>query len=91
MGKAKATAKAGKGAKGKKGSAKGSSKASKKSLRLVTKPPKMKCCGSKSRCGRCPLRMLKEGTLPAGYTVKHRRLVRVDGRTFTKKDVAKAA
>lgn len=86
MGKAKATAKSGKGAKGKK-----AGKGSKQTLRLVTKPPKMKCCGSKSRCGRCPLRMLKDGTLPSGYTVKHRRLVRVDGRKFTKKDVAKAA
>ncbi|WP_165821090.1 hypothetical protein [Nocardioides gansuensis] len=41
------------------------------------KLPKKKCCVSKSRCGRCPLRMLKEGTLPDGYTVKKRRLVKV--------------
>ena len=33
---------------------------------------------SKDRCQRCPLRMLKEGTLPDGYTVKKRRLVKVD-------------
>ena len=28
--------------------------------------PKSKCCVSKSRCKRCPIRMLKEGTLPDG-------------------------
>ena len=43
----------------------------------VAKLPKKKCCESKSRCNRCPLRMLKEGTLPAGYTVKKRKLVKV--------------
>ncbi|GGF55871.1 hypothetical protein GCM10011519_32270 [Marmoricola endophyticus] len=41
------------------------------------KPPKTKCCVSSSKCGRCPLRMLKEGTLPEGYAVKKRRLVTV--------------
>ena len=55
------------------------------------KLPKTKCCVSKSKCGRCPLRMLKEGTLPAGYTVKKRKLVRVDGKKVTKKKLAKAA
>jgi hypothetical protein len=55
------------------------------------KLPKLKCCESKDRCGRCPLRMLKEGSLPDGYTVKHRRLVRVDGKKVTKKKLAKAA
>jgi hypothetical protein len=39
--------------------------------------PKKKCCVDKPRCGRCPLRMLAEGTLPAGYTVKKRQLVKV--------------
>ena len=39
--------------------------------------PKKKCCVSKPRCRRCPLRMLAEGTLPAGYTVKKRKLVKV--------------
>ena len=43
----------------------------------VAKLPKKKCCESKSKCGRCPLRMLKEGTLPEGYTVHKRRLVKV--------------
>lgn len=57
----------------------------------VRKLPKMECCVSKSKCGRCPLRMLKDGTLPAGYTVKKRKLVRVDGKKVTKKKLAKAA
>ena len=39
--------------------------------------PKKKCCQDKPRCKRCPLRALAEGTLPAGYTVKKRRLVKV--------------
>jgi hypothetical protein len=42
----------------------------------VAKKPKKKCCEDKPRCTRCPLRMLAEGTLPKGYTVKHRRLVK---------------
>lgn len=41
------------------------------------KLPKSKCCLSSPRCKRCPIRMLKEGTLPDGYTVKKRRLVKV--------------
>lgn len=41
------------------------------------KLPKKKCCESRSKCGRCPLRMLKEGTLPEGYTVHRRKLVKV--------------
>lgn len=57
----------------------------------VRKLPKTECCVSKSKCGRCPLRMLKEGTLPDGYTVKKRKLVRVDGKKLTKKKLAKAA
>ena len=55
------------------------------------KLPKTKCCVSKSKCGRCPLRMLKDGTLPEGYTVKKRELVRVDGKKVSKKKLAKAA
>lgn len=43
--------------------------------------PKKKCCLSTPRCTRCPLRMLAEGTLPEGYTVKKRKLVKVDGGT----------
>lgn len=53
--------------------------------------PKLECCESKSKCGRCPLRMLKEGTLPDGYTVKRRKLVTLDGTKVTKKKLAKAA
>ena len=63
----------------------------KKSSGKVAKLPKMECCVSKSKCGRCPLRMLKEGTLPAGYTVRKRKLVRADGKKVTKKKLAKAA
>ncbi|PRZ38575.1 hypothetical protein CLV47_12042 [Antricoccus suffuscus] len=40
--------------------------------------PKKKCCVSKKRCERCPIRLLKEGKLPDGYTVKKRRLVKAD-------------
>lgn len=53
--------------------------------------PKTECCESRTRCNRCPLRMLKEGTLPEGYTVKKRRLVRLDGRKVTRKQLRKAA
>ena len=45
----------------------------------MAKKPKSRCCVSKPRCTRCPLRMLAEGTLPEGYTVKKRRLVAIDG------------
>jgi hypothetical protein len=41
----------------------------------VRKLPKTECCVSRKKCDRCPLRMLKNGTLPPGYTVKKRRLV----------------
>lgn len=57
----------------------------------LAKLPKTKCCVSKSKCSRCPLRMLKDGTLPEGYTVKKRELVRLDGKKVTKKKLAKAA
>jgi len=43
---------------------------------LVPKKPKSTCCVSKKRCKRCPIRMLKNGTLPEGYTVKKRKLVK---------------
>ncbi len=55
------------------------------------KLPKVECCVSKKRCGRCPIRMMKDGTLPLGYTVKKRKLVRVDGKKVKKKQLAKAA
>jgi hypothetical protein len=41
------------------------------------KLPKKKCCEDKPRCKRCPLRALAEGTLPPGYTVKKRHLVKL--------------
>lgn len=63
----------------------------KKDSKKVAKLPKIECCESKTRCGRCPIRMLKDGTLPEGYTVKKRKLVRVDGKKVTKKKLAKAA
>ena len=64
----------GKGKKGKKAAA--GVAASKGEVRLA-KLPKKKCCESRDRCNRCPLRMLKEGTLPTGYTVHKRQLVTV--------------
>ncbi len=57
----------------------------------VVKLPKTECCESRSKCGRCPLRMLKEGTLPSGYTVRKRKLVRLDGSKVTKKQLAASA
>ena len=53
------------------------------------KLPKTKCCVSTTRCARCPIRMLKEGSLPAGYGVHKRKLVRVEA-TGKKKKVKKA-
>lgn len=44
------------------------------------KQPKSKCCVSKDRCRRCPIRMLKEGTLPDGYTVRKRKLVKAKSK-----------
>lgn len=43
----------------------------------VAKLPKTACCVAETRCDRCPLRMLQEGTLPEGYTVHKRKLVKV--------------
>ncbi len=57
----------------------------------VRKLPKTECCVSKKKCDRCPLRMLKEGTLPQGYTVKKRKLVALDGSKVSKKRLKKAA
>jgi len=45
----------------------------------VSRKPKKKCCVSKPRCKSCPIRMLAEGTLPSGLTVRHRRLVALPG------------
>jgi len=62
-----------------------------KSKGKKAKLPKVECCVSRSKCGRCPLRMLKEGTLPDGYTVKRRQLVTLDGKKVSKKKLAQAA
>ena len=51
----------------------------------AVKLPKTKCCVSTTRCDRCPIRMLKEGSLPAGYGVHKRKLVRVEGKKKVKK------
>lgn len=48
----------------------------KKKRGKVATLPKKECCVSRSQCSRCPIRMLKEGTLPAGYTVHKRKLVK---------------
>lgn len=53
--------------------------------------PKTECCGSRKRCARCPILMLKEGTLPDGLTVKHRKLVGADGKRVTKKQLTSVA
>lgn len=53
--------------------------------------PKTECCGSRKRCARCPILMLKEGTLPEGLTVKHRKLVGADGKRVTKKQLTSVA
>ena len=74
---------------GKKKDAKKAAKAARK--RAVKCLPKTECCISKDRCKRCPIRMLKEGTLPDGLTVKKRTLVTADGKKVTKKKLAKAA
>lgn len=49
--------------------------------------PKKKCCTSKPKCKRCPLRMMANGTLPDGYTVKKRKLVKVK-KSSTKTKIA---
>lgn len=73
------------------GKGKGGAKGAKAGKGKVSKLPKTKCCVSKDRCRRCPIRMLKEGTLPEGYTVKKRVLVRADGKKATKKSLQKVA
>jgi hypothetical protein len=63
--------------------------ASKKARKPKARKPKSECCASKDRCKRCPIRMLKNGTLPAGYTVKKRKLVKTDKKKAGK--LSKAA
>ena len=57
----------------------------------VAKLPKTECCVSKKRCDRCPIQMLKEGTLPDGLTVKKRKLVLTDGGKVSKKSLRRLA
>ena len=57
----------------------------------MVKLPKTECCVSKKRCDRCPIQMLKDGTLPDGFTVKKRKLVRNDGGKVSKKVLRKLA
>jgi hypothetical protein len=54
------------------------------------KLPKTECCVSKTRCDRCPIRMLKEGSLPSGYGVHKRKLVRLDAEGKKVKKVKKS-
>lgn len=50
--------------------------------------PKKKCCSDKPACKRCPLVMMKKGTLPPGYTVKKRKLVKIDKKSKPKTKIA---
>ncbi len=70
---------------------KSASKRAAKADRSVAKMPKKKCCVDTPRCNRCPIRMLKEGTLPPGYTVKKRQLVKVKAKVKVKKSGTRAA
>ncbi len=54
----------------------------------VARLPKKKCCVSAPKCNRCPLRMLKEGSLPEGYTVHKRKLVKTKKLKQGKKKLA---
>ena len=73
------------------GRKKDAKKAAKAARKRVSCLPKTECCVSKDRCKRCPIRMLKEGTLPDGLTVKKRVLVTHDGKKVTKKRLIEAA
>lgn len=65
------------------GKSKDKARAKAKGKSEVARLPKKKCCVSSKKCNRCPLRMLKEGTLPAGFTVKKRKLVKIDATVTT--------
>jgi hypothetical protein len=62
-----------------------STKAQRKPAKASKVKPKKKCCVSTPRCQRCPVRMLKAGTLPEGYTVKKRKLVKLKKSKRSKK------
>lgn len=74
-----------------KGKKKDKGKDAKKGAKAKVALPKPECCVSKDRCKRCPIRMLKEGTLPEGMTVRKRVLVTADGKRVKKKQLQKAA
>ena len=57
----------------------------------VPPTPKKKCCSSKPACKRCPLQMMINGTLPEGYTVKKRKLVKIKKKHNPKTKVKVAA
>ena len=76
----------------KKDKAKAKKLKSKEKKALKKSMPKSKCCLSSTRCKRCPIRMLKEGTLPAGYTVRKRKLVKLKKvDKLTRKKLTQAA
>ena len=52
--------------------------------------PKAKCCDDSPKCGRCPLRLLKEQRMPDGLTVRKRRVVSVTDpkHPLSKKELA---
>ena len=70
----KGKSKKGKSKQGKSKQGKRSSPA--KEQATAQRKPKKECCLSTPRCTRCPLRMLADGTLPDGYTVRKRKLVK---------------
>lgn len=63
----------------------------KKAATRDVRVPKVKCCVSDERCGRCPIRLLAEGNMPDGYSVKKRRVVRCEPVPNTKKQSGKDA
>ena len=58
---------------------------------MVPAKPKKKCCTDRPRCKRCPIRMLAEGTLPPGYAVHKRKLVKTAPGKKAKKRLLEAA
>jgi hypothetical protein len=54
----------------------------------VPPKPKKKCCVSKPACKRCPIKLMQQGKLPEGYTVKKRKLVKAKKNKKTKVDIA---
>lgn len=61
-----------------------------KKVRIGKVKVKQTCCVSKKRCESCPIRLLKEGRLPAGYAVHKRKLVTVEAKGKAKPKTAAA-